>query len=279
LQEELRTEPKLKSKTESQLTVLKLGGSVITKKDEPMTPNLKVMQRLAKEIADASVEHMIIVHGGGSFGHPLAKQYKIKEGYKDPTQIEGFLKTHQAMLELNKLVVDALIRHNIPAFSISPSSCVVTKGSRIQIFYDSTLTRLLNTGFVPVLFGDAVLDNNTGFNILSGDQLIATLAIRFKADKIILGVDVDGLYTADPKTNARANLMPHITLPNLKTLMHNIEEAKVTDVTGGMLGKISELIPAINADIKTFIVNASKEANVYKALKGEKVAGTLIEKE
>jgi isopentenyl phosphate kinase len=132
---------------------------------------------------------------------------------------------------------------------------------------------------VPVLFGDAVLDNNTGFTILSGDQLIAALAIRFKADKIILGVDVDGLYTADPKTNNHACLLAHITLQNLKTLMHNIEEAKVTDVTGGMLGKISELIPAINAEIKTLIVNASKEGNVYKALKGEKVAGTSIEKE
>jgi isopentenyl phosphate kinase len=221
---------------------------------------------------------LIIIHGGGSFGHPLAKQYKIKEGYEDPSQIEGFSKTHQAMLELNKLVVDALIHHNIPAFSVSPSSCIVTKASRIQIFYDSILTRLLKTGFVPVLFGDAVLDNSTGFTILSGDQLITALAIRFKADKIVLGVDVDGLYTADPKTNACARLMSHITLQDLKT-RHNIEEAKVTDVTGGMLGKISELIPAINADIRTFIVNASKEGNVYKVLKGEKMTGTLIEKE
>jgi isopentenyl phosphate kinase len=272
-------EPRLKSKAEGQLIVLKLGGSVITKKEEPMTPDMKAIQRLAKEIAEANVDRLIVVHGGGSFGHPLAKQYKIKEGYQDQSQIEGVSKTHQAMQELNKLVVDTLIRHNIPAFSVSPSSCIITKASRIQIFYDSTLTRLLNTGFVPVLFGDAVLDNNTGFTILSGDQLIAALAIRFKADKIILGVDVDGLYTADPKTNNHACLLAHITLQNLKTLMHNIEEAKVTDVTGGMLGKISELIPAINAEIKTLIVNASKEGNVYKALKGEKVAGTSIEKE
>jgi len=278
LLEELRTEPKLR-KAENKLMVLKLGGSVITQKEKPMTPNLGAIKRLAKEIADADVERLIIVHGGGSFGHPLAKQYSIKEGYKEPSQIEGFSKTHQAMLELNKFVVDALIRNNIPAFSVSPSSCIVTKAGRIQIFYNSTLTRLLNTGFVPVLFGDAVLDNNTGFTILSGDQLIAVLATKFNAEKIIIGADVDGLYTADPKTNTSAQLISHITLRELKALLHDIEEAKVTDVTGGMLGKILELMPAIDAGIQAVIINAAKEDNVYKVLKGERVVGTLIEKE
>ena len=279
LQGELRTETKLKSKAEGKLVVLKLGGSVITEKEKPMTPNQNALQRLAKEIADANVERLIIVHGGGSFGHPLAKQYRIKEGYEEPSQIEGFSKTHQAMLELNKLVVDALICHNIAAFSVSPSSCIVTKAGRIQIFYDSTLTRLLDTGFVPVLFGDAVLDNNIGFTILSGDQLVAVLATKFKASKIIFGADVGGLYTADPKTDASAQLLSHITLQGLSALLYGIEEAKVTDVTGGMLGKISELMPAIDADIPTIIVNATEEGNVYKALRGEKVVGTLIEKE
>jgi len=279
LLEELRTEPKFKGKAEGKLVVLKLGGSVITDKEKPMTQNLDAIQRLAKEIADANVERLIIVHGGGSFGHPLAKQYKIKEGYEEQSQIEGFSKTHQAMLELNKHVVDALIHHNIAAFSVSPSSFIITKAGRIQVFYDSTLTRLLDTGFVPVLFGDAVLDNKIGFTILSGDQLVATLATRFKADKIIIGADVDGLCTSDPKTDVSAQLIPHITLQRLKALLHNIEEAKVTDVTGGMLGKILELIPAINADIPAIVVNAAKEGNIYKALKEEEVIATLIEKE
>lgn len=279
LREEPRMEPKLKPKAKGRLMVLKLGGSVITEKEKPLAPNLNAIERLAKEIAEANVKRLIIVHGGGSFGHPLAKQYKIKEGYKEPSQIEGFSKTHQAMLELNKLVVDALLRNYIPAFSVSPSSCIVTNAGRIQIFYDNTLTMLLNTGFVPVLFGDAVLDNNIGFTILSGDQLVAALAIKFKADKIILGVDVNGLYTADPKSDASAQLIPYITSQGLKTLMHKIEEAKVTDVTGGMLGKISELMPAINVEIPTIIVNATIESNVYKALREEKVVRTLIEKE
>ena len=61
-------------------------------------------------------------------------------------------------------------------------------------------------------------------------------------------------------------------------MLHRIEETKVTDVTGGMLGKISELIPAINNGIQALVVNATKEQHIYEALKGEKI-GTLIRKE
>ena len=223
-----------------ELVVLKLGGSVITEKDKPMIPDLDAIHRLAKEISDANVEQLIIVHGGGSFGHPLAEQYKIKEGYKEPSLIKGFTKTHQAMIELNKLVVDALIQNNVAAFSVSPSSCIITKTGRIQLFCDSILKSLLENKFVPVLFGDAVVDNDIGFTILSGDQLIVVLATRFNVKEIIFGVDVDGLFTADPKENTNAQLIPNITLHELKALKNSIDKAKTADVTGGMFGKILE---------------------------------------
>ncbi len=221
---------------------------------------------------------LIVVHGGGSWGHPLAKQYGIKEGYRELSQIMGFSKTHQAMTTLNKLVVDALINHNISAVAVQPSSCIVTKMGRIYVMEERPLTKLLEMGFVPVLYGDAVLDSDIGFSILSGDQLVSSLATRLDVDRIIIGVDVNGLYTADPKVNPAARLIKHITLSKLKNLQHKIEEAKVTDVTGGMLGKIIELMPAIERGIRAMIVNAAKPNNVYKALKGEKVVGTIIER-
>ncbi|MBE0512158.1 hypothetical protein IBX38_03815, partial [Candidatus Bathyarchaeota archaeon] len=96
-------------------TVLKLGGSVITDKEKTLTPNLPAIERLTKEISRANVSPLVLVHGGGSFGHPVAEQYGIREGYKDSSQIIGFSKTHQAMTKLNKLIVGSLINHNIPA--------------------------------------------------------------------------------------------------------------------------------------------------------------------
>jgi isopentenyl phosphate kinase len=278
-QGEFRMEPRLRRRAEGKLTVLKLGGSVITEKNKPMTAKPEVMERLAREIVDADATPLVIVHGGGSFGHTIAKKYKIKEGYSEPSQIEGFSKTHQAMLELNRLVVGALIRNNIAAFPVSPSSCMTTNLGRIEAFYDSTTRRLLDTGFVPVFFGDTVLDSSLGFTILSGDQIVAALAVKLRASRVIFGVDVDGLYTADPKRDSSAQLIPRITLQELRALLHNIGGAQVDDVTGGMIGKVSELIPAVEAGAQTFILSAAKEGNVYKALKKEEVGGTLIERE
>jgi len=259
-------------------TVLKLGGSVITDKEKQLTPDLKAVERLADEISRAKIPSLILVHGGGSFGHPVAELYNIAGGYDDPSQILGFSQTHLVMTLLNSWVMEALIRHNIPAVEVNPSSCVVTKAGRIANMELEPLKKMLKLGFVPVLYGDAVLDSEKGFAILSGDQIVSSLAIKLGADRIIMGADVDGLYTADPKADSSANLIENITLEELKSLKHKIEGSKATDVTGGMLGKVQEIKIAIEHDIETVIVNATKPLRVYKALKGEKVTGTIIKK-
>ena len=259
-------------------TVLKLGGSVITDKNKPATPNTKTIERLAKEIAQANVSSLILVHGGGSFGHPVAKKYHLTDGFGDASQVEGFSETHRAMTQLNNLVMEALFNQNVNAVVVQPSSCVVTKSGRIQTIELKPIKRMLDMGLVPVLYGDAVLDSEKGFAILSGDQLVSSLAVHFGAFRIVMGGDVDGLFTADPKTCSSAQLIERVTLEELKSEKHQIEGSQSTDVTGGMLGKMRELVPAIEHDIETLIVNATKPMRVCKALKGETVVGTVIVK-
>jgi len=256
--------------------ILKLGGSVITVKNRPLTPNMDAIKRLAKEIAEANVSPLIIVHGGGSYGHPIAAKYKIAGGFKNESQILGFSKTHNAMISLNMLIVEALLDRGVPAFSIAPSSFLVTEHGRIRNLHRDVLVHALKLGFVPVLYGDAVFDSKIGFSILSGDQIISKLAVEFNAERIIVGVDVNGLFTADPKVDDSAQLIPHITLDELKDIASGIGGSNVIDVTGGMMGKIFELIIPVMKGVDVLILNASKPGNIYKALKGEKVIGTRI---
>jgi isopentenyl phosphate kinase len=75
-----------------------------------------------------------------------------------------------------------------------------------------------------------------------------------------------------------AKLISHVTLSELRNLEHKIEGSKTTDVTGGMLGKMQEILVTLDHGIKTFVVNATKPERVFKALKGETVTGTVIEK-
>ena len=264
--------------SEAKPTVLKIGGSVITDKNGELAARTEVINRLAEEIQKANVKNLIIVHGGGSFGHPTAQKYGIKDGLKDEAQKAGFAETHHVMTVLNGLVMDALVWHNVPAVSVTPSSCMITENGRIKLFEDTILRMLLGMSFTPVLYGDATLDEKLGFTILSGDQIVSHTARKLNACRIVMGVDVDGLCDADPKENKNAKLYTHLTLQELKDVQGKLGKSTAADVTGGMLGKITELVPAIEQGIPVTIVNAAKSNNVYKALIGEKVEGTIIEK-
>jgi isopentenyl phosphate kinase len=258
--------------------ILKIGGSVITDKNGELAAKTDQINRIAEEIKRADIDNLIIVHGGGSFGHPTAKKWGIKEGLKDPTQKLGFAETHHVMTVLNGLLMDALIWHELPAVSYAPSICFVTENGRIKGCESQVLEKMMGMGFTPVLYGDAVLDEKMGFTILSGDQLVAYLAVKMKAEKIIMGVDTDGIYEADPKVDPTAKPYLRLNLEQLKKVQAKIGKAQTTDITGGMAGKVAELIPAVEAGVKVQIINATRNLRVLRGLTGEKIEGTIIEK-
>ncbi|MCL1971360.1 MAG: isopentenyl phosphate kinase [Candidatus Bathyarchaeota archaeon] len=260
--------------------ILKLGGSAITDKTVEASPRNEIINRLAEEIKRADLDNLIIVHGGGSFGHPTAAKYGIQDGYKeeDLTQKFGCAETHHMMTILNGIVMDALILHEVPAISVAPSNCIVTENRKIKNFDDTVFKTMSKLSFTPVMYGDTVMDENLGFTILSGDQLVTYLALKYNAEKIIIGVDTDGIFDADPKTMPEAQPIKHLTLAELKALQPKLGKAAGTDVTGGMAGKIAELIPAVEAGIPITVTGATKGLSIYRALTDKSVLGTVIEK-
>src|SRR3990170_1555501 len=208
--------------SETRPVILKIGGSVITDKDGNLAAKTEVINRLAEEVAKANVKNLIVVHGGGSFGHPTAQKHGIKDGFRHDGQRIGFAETHHVMTVLNGLVMDAFVWHEIPAVSIAPSSCVITENGRIKQFEDAAFRVLLKMEFTPVLYGDTTVDEKLGFTVLSGDQLVTYLALKFNACKIIMAVDTDGLYDADPKADKNAKLYTYLTLVELKKIQENL---------------------------------------------------------
>ncbi|MBS7652919.1 MAG: isopentenyl phosphate kinase [Candidatus Bathyarchaeia archaeon] len=257
------------------MIVLKLGGSVITCKDRSMAANNDNIRRIAEEIASSRTRRLIIVHGGGSFGHPLAKQYRIGEGYHSEAQLIGVSKIHGSMVTLNRMVVESLTAVGVPAMGIAPSSFMIAESGRIGSADFDIIESLADRGITPVLYGDIVLDRAKGFSIISGDQLAARLAIDLKAHKLLFGVDVDGVYTSNPKIVPEARLIERLPVSKLRGILE-VGGALTTDVTGGMFGKVSEASMAAEAGVEVLIFNATKPENTYKALKGESVRGTII---
>lgn len=188
----------------------------------------------------------------------------------------GFSITQQAVKELNAIVTDYLRRQGTLSVSIQPSSFITTRNKRIE-FADLTLIeKYLDLGFVPVLYGDVVLDEDASIKmaVLSGDQIVKYVAENLKAKSVILATDVDGIYTKNPKKYPYAQLIE--TVSSLKQIETG-EETNI-DVTGGMGGKIEELLSLLDWGIESQIINANKKGNIEKALNGEKVRGTTIKK-
>jgi isopentenyl phosphate kinase len=265
------------------LIILKLGGSVITRKDS-LTPTLDSsnLQRIAEEISNSSYNKLIIVHGAGSFGHPYAKEYAIGTEINSTEELsrkrQGFSKTQNSVKSLNGLVCQHLMEQEIPTVSIQPSSFIQTRNKRIVRADMDLITKYLELGFVPVLYGDVVLDMDAKIKmaVLSGDQIIKYLAENLKPEKVVLGSDVDGIFNKDPKKNPDASLIKVVTSH------HDLESTDGTqtvDVTGGMGGKLSELLELAEIGIESEIINASHDNNIKRALNGEKGIGTLIRNE
>jgi len=76
------------------LMVLKIGGSVLTDK-KSRTPELREekLMELGRSLRTLWPKPLIIVHGAGAYGHPLAREYDLNAGYKDPRSLEGFVRT------------------------------------------------------------------------------------------------------------------------------------------------------------------------------------------
>jgi isopentenyl phosphate kinase len=258
------------------LTSLKLGGSVVTDKDSHLKADIPTIQRLAEEIARSQIQRVLIVHGAGSFGHPLAKKYEINDGFKHEKQLLGFCEIRMAMIELNRILVDALLKEDVPAVPLFPCSYVTTLKGRIESIDLTPIIGLLRLGFVPVTCGDVVYDRTLGFTVLSGDQLISYLSVGLNASRIVLGVDVDGIFTSNPKTDPDAELLDHLSLNEVRNLLSSLGESTSTDVTGGMFGKISELITAVEKGIEVIVMNASKPGRILEVLAGRDFVGTRI---
>ena len=255
---------------------LKLGGSIITDKGSYLKANHLAIRRLAEEIREARLPKILIVHGGGSFGHPLAEKYRIKEGFERDEQLFGFCEVRMAMIALNRLIVKELLRNHVPAVPLFPCSYVTTFKGRMRDFELTPFRELLSRGFAPVTCGDAVSDHALGFTILSGDQLISRLSVNLNVSRLVVGVDVDGVFTSDPNINPDAELIEHLSLREMKSLVSSLGKSTSTDVTGGMFGKISELVSAVENGIEVIIVNASKPGRLLAALQGQDFIGTRI---
>jgi isopentenyl phosphate kinase len=247
----------------SERLILKLGGSIITDKSADCAVNHEQLASVAAAIAGARTGGIVVIHGAGSCGHPEAKRYHLDRG-AEAGETEGIFVTHKAVSGLNDAVVAALRKNGIAAVGVHPLHTGIADNGRLIGFECRHLETMLGLKMVPVIHGDVVMDLSRGACIVSGDQLVRYLAVALKIGRVGLATDVPGVLDG-------GSVVPAITRRTVPAL--RIGSSHHTDVTGGMRGKIDELLGLADAGIRSDIFHVSRTGDF---LKGSAHGGTIV---
>ncbi len=250
------------------MIVLKLGGSVITDKDRPETLDGDALERAADAVATAlgeGGERLVIVHGGGSFGHHNASEHGITttEGTRDAA---AALDVHGAMKTLNQFVLGRLLERDVDAVPVHPFSTAHRDAEGDLVLPTGQIETLLADGFVPVLHGDMLAnaaggDDADGATVVSGDELVASLARNLEADRIGLCSTVPGVLDDEDAVIER--------ITDYDAVESVLGASESTDVTGGMAAKVRALLE-LDAEASIF---GLEELAAF--LEGETVGTTI----
>jgi isopentenyl phosphate kinase len=255
------------------MILVKLGGSVITDKARLRTFRKETCQRLARELSPVA-DGLILVHGAGSFGHIVAKEHRLHEGFKSESQLAHVAGVQRDVRELDLMVIGALIDGGIRAVSVPPMASALFASGKVKSFKADPFRSMVDLGLTPVTFGDVVPDESMGFSICSGDLMMYELARHFRPSITIFCADVDGVYDSDPKSDPDADLMPRLDRAALDSMRHS--EPLTADVTGSIFGKLDRMLDIASHCEKCMILNGNVAGRLGKAVSGDEVVCTEV---
>jgi isopentenyl phosphate kinase len=258
----------------SGVTIVKLGGSVLTRKRERESLRPKILTRLAEELATASTP-LVVLHGAGSFGHPDARRFRLAEppgpGGVSAERRRGAAVVSREVRRLHAAVLQALVAAGMNPWSV-PGSMVGRNRSGVLDDLDSApFADALAAGVTPVSFGDVVRDDAWGFSILSADTIAMELARDLPARRVLFVSDVGGVY--EPGAKGRPVAVPVVT-PELIVRLRPSEG--VADVTGGIRAKAEAMLAIADDGADAGLISGLSDGALSRALKGERVYGSWV---
>jgi isopentenyl phosphate kinase len=257
--------------------LIKIGGSTITNIRKANTAKPAEIKRIFNEIKPyLHGRHIIVGHGSGSFAHIPAHKYKVNQGMINPNSVKGASITQDAAARLHRIVLDCAVSSGVNPLSFAPSSGALSKNGKIAKWDLSPMKTALSLGFLPITYGDVVVDSEKGFSIASTEEVFRHVSSIIKPKKIIIGTDVDGIFDSDPKLNNGAKLIKRVDKGNINEILNYAGSSTKVDVTGGMKSKLKYLYNmSRETGAACQIINIAVPGNLAKTLKGNSI-GTKI---
>lgn len=227
--------------------LLKLSGEVLGGGSLGIDPD--VVNGIAAQIADAvkdGVQVGIVVGGGNFFRGAELSQRGMERSRADYI---GMLGTVMNCLALQDFCEKQGIETRVQS--------AITMGQVAEPYIPRRAIRHLEKGRA-VIFGAGA-----GMPYFSTDTVSAQRALEIKADAVLMSKNgVDGVYTADPRTDPDARLLSEVSFED--ALRHGL---KVVDAAAFALC-MENALPMI-------VFGMEGEGNISRALRGERI-GTLV---
>lgn len=254
--------------SQSQTVVVKVGTSTLSypsgrlnfQRIERLAEVLSGLQRAGKKVL--LVSSGAIAAGSGRMGIKARPSELSEKQALAALGQTGLMKIYQKFFDMRgQQVAQVLLTKDI----------VLVSERRINA--SNTLKSLIDMDIIPIINeNDTVATEEIEFG--DNDSLSAYVACLVGADLLVMMTDIDGLYSADPRTNPDAKLIPLVQHINA-----DLEEsAKGTGNNfgkGGMVTKIAAAAVCRADNIPVVIANGNRPSNLQNILSGETI-GTLF---
>jgi uridylate kinase len=212
-------------------------------------PELQNIARQAVDVAKMGVQLAIVV-GGGKFirGAPIADARHINRA---TAHYMGMLAT----------VINALALQETMESLGQPTRVLsaISVYSVCEPFIRRRAVRHLEKG------RSIILAAGTGNPFFTTDTCAALRATEIQADLLMKATKVDGIYDSDPKKNPDAKLFQEISYEKVHQ-----DRLRVMDLTAITL--------CMERKIPLVVFNMSKDGNIARVVRGEKVGTTITAK-
>lgn len=249
--------------------VVKVGTSTLAHATGRL--NIRHVEELVKVLSDLkNAGHQIILVSSGAIGMGVGKLNLPGKPSDMPTkQAAAAVGQCELMYTYDKLFLQ--YSHTVAQVLLTGED--VDHPERRENF-ENTMERLLELGALPVINENDTIAT-AEIKVGDNDTLGAIVACCVKADLLVLLSDIEGLYTADPRKDPDAKLIPTVeeVTPEIEALAGGVGSSLGT---GGMATKLraAKMVTAMGCDM--VITNGEHPERLYDIAEGKDVGTRFI---
>ena len=249
--------------------VVKVGTSTLTHATGRI--NIRHVEKLCKVLSDIrNAGHELVLVSSGAIGMGIGKMNLPKRPDDMPSK--------QAMAAIGQCELMYFYDRLFSEYSHVVAQILLTgedlREEKRRTNFINTIFRLLELDAIPIINENDTIATEE-VSVGDNDTLGALVAENIQADLLAILSDIDGLYSANPRLDPTAKLIPVVR--ELTSDILASAEGKGTSLsTGGMATKLNAASICMNAGTDMIIVNGSHPEILYKVIEGESVGTRFI---